>query len=264
MIRRTTRDETGAECWVLISQVEHARISGVLAERWSPNLFSQLNCGDELLAAIHHHDDGWADWEQAVGVNPETGRPLNFTEMPLVESLAIWRDSIASAGRHGDLAGYVVSAHFCCLLNRFSSRWQNDPAMTAIAAEFFTSQKQQQADRLAAWKRHVTIGDAAATADAALKTLQVFDSLSLWLCCSEHPEPETFELPGASSATIRALAPFEASISPWPFAEEQIELQAVGRLIPAIRYESPAALALASSRQAELSWTILGALGKKA
>ena len=264
MIRRTTRDEQGAECWVLISQVEHARISGVLAERWDPTPFSQFDCRDELLAAIDHHDDGWADWEQAIGVDPETGRPLNFTEMPLVESLAIWRDSIASASKHGDLAGYVVSAHFCSLLHRFSSRWQNDAAKATIAGEFFASQKQHQADRLAAWNRRARVADVGVAANAALKTLQIFDSLSLWLCCSEHPEPEAFELPGAPATAISSLAPFKASISPWPFADERIEVQAAGRLIPAIRYDSPADLALAPSRQADLKWTILGGLGKKA
>ncbi|HVW35890.1 MAG TPA: DUF3891 family protein [Pirellulales bacterium] len=264
MIRRTTRDEQGAECWVLISQVEHARISGVLAGRWDPSISSQFDFRDELLAAIYHHDDGWADWEQAIGVDPETGRPLNFTEMPLVESLAIWRDSIAAASRHGDLAGYVVSAHFCSLLHRFSSRWQNDAVKAAIAGEFFESQKQHQADRLAAWNRRVKVPDVGVAADAALKMLQIFDSLSLWLCCSEHPEPETLEPPGAPAATIRSLAPFKATISPWPFADERIELEAVGRLIPATRYESPAELALAPSRQAALKWTILGGLGKKA
>jgi hypothetical protein len=264
MIRRTTRDEQGVECWVLISQVEHARISGVLAERWDPRVFSPFDYRGELLAAIYHHDDGWADWEQAIGVDPETGRPLNFTEMPLVESLAIWRASIASASKHGDMAGYVVSAHFCDLLRRFSSRWQNDAAKAAIAGEFFECQKQHQADRLERWNRRARVADAVIAADTALKTLQIFDSLSLWLCCSEHPKPETFELPGAPPTTIRSLAHFEASISPWPFADERIELQAVGRLIPATRYESPADLALAPSRKADLKWTILGGLGKKA
>ena len=274
MIRRTVRneagrdetgrDETGAESWTLISQVEHARLSGMLAEAWDPALFSMFPCRGELLAAIYHHDDGWAAWERSPGIDPQTGRPLNFTEMPLVESLAIWRDSISSAGRHGNLAAHVVSGHFCSLLRRFSSRWQNDPAKGAMAAEFLTSQQQHQADRLAAWRERSNVADAAAIADAALKLLQTFDSLSLWLCCSEQPEPETFMLSGGSTTTVRLAAPFEVEISPWPFGGDRAEFEVVGRNVPAIRYQSPAELAVAPSRQAKLKWAFLGSLGKKA
>ena len=264
MIRRAIRDETGADCWMLISQVEHARLSGALAERWDPAPLERLNCREELLAAIYHHDDGWADWERSAGIDPESGRPLNFTEMPLVESLAIWRDSIASAGQHGDLAAHVVSAHFCSLLRRFSSRWQSDPAQTAIATEFLTSQEQFQAERLRACRVRSNEAEAAAVAKMALAVLQTFDSLSLWLCCSEQPDAETFELPGAQPATVKMGSPLEVEVSPWPFRGERAEFEVVGRAVPAIRYESPAELAVAPSRQMQLKWAFLGSLGKKA
>ncbi|HUY92506.1 MAG TPA: DUF3891 family protein [Pirellulales bacterium] len=264
MIRRAIRDETGAECWLLISQVEHARVSGLLAERWDPAPFDRLNCREELLAAIRRHDDGWADWERTAGVDPESGRPLSFTEMPLAESLAIWRASIASAGRHGDLAGHVVSAHFCSLLQRFSSNWRNDPAKAAIAGEFLACQQGYQAECLKTWSRRANVSDAPAIAGAALKVLQVFDALSLWLCCSEHPLPETFELPGGSATTIRSVAPSEAEISPWPFAMPRLEIEVAGRSVPAIRYRSRADLAVSPATQAKLKWVLLGGLGKKA
>lgn len=263
MIRRAIRDETGADCWMLISQVEHARLSGVLAESWDPAPFERLNCRQELLAAIYHHDDGWADWERSAGIDPESGRPLNFTEMPLVESLAIWRDSIASAGAYGDLAANVVSAHFCSLLRRFSTHWRSDSAKTAIANEFLASQQRFQSERLDVWSKRSPVDDAAGVASAALKLLQAFDSLSLWLCCSPQPQPETFELPGGTSTTIRSLAPSEAEISPWPFATPTLEIEAVGRAVPATAYRSRADLAVAPAQPAQLKWTLLGGLGKK-
>lgn len=264
MIRRAIRDETGADCWLLISQLEHARLSGALAERWDPAPLERLTCREELLAAIYHHDDGWADWERSAGIDPESGRPLNFTEMPLVESLAIWRDSIASAGRQGDLAAHVVSAHFCSLLRRFSTRWQADPAKTAIAAEFLAGQEQLQAERLRARRQRSNEADAAVVAEMALRVLQTFDSLSLWLCCSEQPAAETFGLPGDLPATVAMAAPFEVQISPWPFRGDRAEFEVVGRTVPAIRYQSPAELAVAPSRQLKLRWAFLGSLGKKA
>ncbi|HEV7222426.1 MAG TPA: DUF3891 family protein [Pirellulales bacterium] len=253
MIRRTHHDDAGAESWVLISQVEHARLAGMLAERWGQPPLAPLTRGDELLAAIYHHDDGWADWERTAGVDVESGRPLDFTEMPLVESLAIWRDSIASSAKLGKLAGYLVSAHFCALLRRFSSGWRKTPSQTAIAEAFLADQEEQQS----AWldvqqKKSPAI---AAAAEDALAFLQTCDALSLWLCCSQHPSPQTFALAGAPPVTFRSDAEFAVTASPWPFLADRFELEAVGRSVPAIRYETPAALATAPAQPARMRWS---------
>jgi hypothetical protein len=255
MIRRTLRDNAGAESWVLISQVEHARLAGLLAEQWGRAPFALLQPRDELVAAIHHHDDGWADWERAAGVDAESGRPLDFTEMPLVESLAIWRDSIASAGRNGKLAAHAVSAHFCALLRRFSARWRTLADQTAIAKAFLADQEQQQS----VWLRELPAGAGVAAAATALRCLQAFDALSLWLCCSRQPSPETFELPDVPPVSFRSDAEFVVTASPWPFRADRFDLEVVGRSIPAIRYESPAALATAPAQAAKLRWSFLPA-----
>lgn len=256
MIRRTIRTAAGAEQWVLISQLEHARLAGELAEAWGREGFAELAPRGELLQAIFHHDDGWAAWERSIDVDAETGRPRQFTEMPLALSLAIWQASIASADEYGALAGYVVSAHFCALLRRFSSRWQDDAAMTALAQEFLARQEQQQASWRQAWIRQAAVGDPAAALAEALRFLQLFDSLSLWLCCCETPEPETFEPPSGPPIAVRLQAPGEVALGPWPFQPERLKLEAAGRAIPAARYETPAALANAPGQSATLRWEL--------
>jgi hypothetical protein len=239
----------------LISQVEHARLSGMLVERWGRPPFESLQPRDELIKAIYHHDDGWADWERTAGIDAESGRPLDFTEMPLVESLAIWRDSIASAGQHGSLAAYVVSAHFCALLRRFSARWKKGPGQTGIAESFLAGQEQQHA----AWLRELTKkthpDETVDLAASALKCLQAFDALSLWLCCSQRPAPETFELPGAPPVTFRSGADFEVVASPWPFLSDGFDLEILGKSVPAMKYDSPAALATAPAQGVKLRWS---------
>lgn len=259
MIRRTVRDAAGAESWVLISQVEHARLAGVLAEQWGGNSAAPLRPRTEILEAVFHHDDGWADWERTAGIDAKSGRPLDFTEMPLVESLAIWRDSIATASSLNRLAGYAVSAHFCALLRRFSSRWQGVEAMTTIAQEFLTSQERQQAQWREDWGRHVESNSAAMVFDHAFRFLQFFDSVSLWLCCSESPKPETFEPPSGPAVSFRSTAKGQVAVSPWPFQPERLKLDAVGRAIPIARYDSPAALATAPAQPASLTWELFPA-----
>src|SRR5882757_3486291 len=106
MIRREIELAEGERLWLLISQVDHAHISGELTR----NLDERFS--HEVIEAITHHDDGWAEWEAAPKLNPEIGGPYSFLEMPLTESLAIWDRSIAAAREFGPLAGFIVAGHF--------------------------------------------------------------------------------------------------------------------------------------------------------
>ena len=72
----------------------------------------------EVVEAITHHDDGWAEWEAAPQLNPAIGGPFSFLEMPLAEALEIWDSSIAAAGKFGPLAGCIVAGHFYRLAQR--------------------------------------------------------------------------------------------------------------------------------------------------
>jgi len=54
MIRRNLTLVDGTPLWLLISQVEHARVSGELTEFW------QQPFPSEVVDAITQHDDGWA------------------------------------------------------------------------------------------------------------------------------------------------------------------------------------------------------------
>ena len=106
MIRRELKLNDNAAIWLLVSQVEHARMSGELVRNWRDEF------APDVVEAIAHHDDGWAGWESEPKMNPAVGAPFSFLEMPLAESLVIWDNSIASARKFGPLAGYIVAGHF--------------------------------------------------------------------------------------------------------------------------------------------------------
>lgn len=95
MIRR----EHGRD-WLLISQVEHASLAAALAEAWNFNGSRMAALRDELVQAVRQHDAGWAAWEQSPGVDPDSGRPRDFTEMPMPEATGIWSRSIAFCLEH--------------------------------------------------------------------------------------------------------------------------------------------------------------------
>ena len=116
MIRREVRFADGRRQWLLISQIEHARISGDLAERCMEQFGdsdSALNTvREELLQAIVHHDDGWIEWEMAPRLDLDFGRPLSFLELPIDDALAVWSRSIDAVGKFGEFAAWVVAGHF--------------------------------------------------------------------------------------------------------------------------------------------------------
>ncbi len=216
---------------------------------------------DELLWAIEHHDDGWSEWEQTPDVDPETGRPRSFTEMPLDEGLAIWSRSINAAAQHGPLAGYVVAGHFCALLRRFNAAWKDDSEATQWAHRFLATYDVMRDGCLRDWLAR-SGEHTAQLAVKALAQLQLFDALSLWFCCHQRPEPEDFST--TSGAVVRfALADSPKNderqlveIRPWPLSVETLNLEIAGRRVPVRHYQDRSELAVVSSQPVQLHWRL--------
>src|ERR1700685_1108206 len=127
MIRRDDRGD-----WLIIEQVEHARLVGELANAWGNERVAPLAAYPGLVWGIEHHDDGWSAWDAAPAVHPETGIPRSFLEMRMCDSTAIWTRSIAVCSAH-PLAGIGVSRHFCYLARQAGEReWASADDREAI------------------------------------------------------------------------------------------------------------------------------------
>jgi hypothetical protein len=170
MIRREITTANGTKLWLLISQVEHARLSGELARNW------RAEYSEDVLNAIAHHDDGWAAWEAEPKLNPAIGAPFSFLEMPVPAALVIWDHSIAAAGEYGPLAAYIVAGHFYNLLN--NSENAKDP----LGVAWLTAKRKHRTGWLDEWVR----ADATHTLEYAKQAQQMLllaDLFSLWMCC---------------------------------------------------------------------------------
>lgn len=261
MIRReSSAPRAGDTEWLLISQVDHARLSGRLAAHWGAGGVAPLVERDELLWAITHHDDGWSKWEASPDVEPESARPRSFTEMELDEGVEIWGSSITAAAQFGPLAGYVVAGHFCALLRRYDERWKRDERLAAEARRFLATYDSLMDGCLRAWQARSPAGGTLERAQLALAQLQLFDSLSLWFCCAEATAAD--EMPTPSGPTIR-LAPLSQSaggeplrvgMSPWPMTVDSLDLEVRCRAVPARRYLDRADLAAVPEKPVRLRW----------
>ncbi len=252
MIRRSL----GTQNWALISQVEHARLSGALAQAWGRAPFAPLDPRDEIIAAAVHHDDGWSAWEIAPKVSSETGRPLDFTETQLTDSLAIWRESIRRAANIGPLATYMVSGHFSALLERFPTRWKDDASLQPLAHNFLNEQSDERQGALAKWKKLSAGSASPAAAERAVAWLQMFDVMSLWLCVAERSESETFHTPDGPAVTLSpSPGAYDIQVSPWPFREQVLQVEVVGRSVAAQRYANSSDLVTAPAEPVTLKWS---------
>jgi hypothetical protein len=254
MIRRDVQLAGGRAAWALVSQIEHARISGELARR-ATGQFTQPALAAvrrEVLAAIACHDDGWAAWERSPRLDPERGRPLSFMELEPAEAVTIWNRSIAAAEAHGPLAAWMVAGHFARLLKHSDSA-HDDPA----ARRWLDATRRAQQAWLAAW----TAADPLHTpqlAEQALQWLWTFDEASLWLCCAcpagdEPSKPARPYVAGRATPLEMMLAPASneaafgaATATPWNFDREAFELEVAAIVAPRRRYDDWRQLQLAS------------------
>lgn len=283
MIRRDATLADGRPGWLLISQVEHARLSGALAAAARPHSLLGLDSAEEsggdslstelaavraeMLAAITHHDDGWRGWQAAPKLDPDHGRPYSFTEMPAGDALRIWSGSIAAAAVEGPLAAWMVAGHFRRLLDH------SDSLGAGPLADLWRAAQDRSRDLyLDEWKFAAPDVHTGALAEHALEALWIFDAISLWFCCgcpggdAAEPTEEAFACgplaigDGTTLATeLQHAAPVAghgvAIARPWIFAVETIELDAPAMLVPAKRYDCTAEL-VAAYEPTTLRWTL--------
>jgi Protein of unknown function (DUF3891) len=276
MIRRELKLSGDAVTWLLIAQVEHAHLSGELVRHWR-DTFSP-----DVVEAIWHHDDGWAEWETSPKLNPQTGAPYSFLEMPITESLVIWDNSIAAARKFGPLAGWIVAGHFYNLLA--DSEHANDPP--AIA--WLTAKRKVRTAWLDEWIR----ADKSHTLEYAKRAQEMLltaDLFSLWLCCDcpidagegkssgqleksamklradklhaalHFDSPECTIRESISKSRIEGLS-WIVPVKPYPFGVEPLSLQASATMVPAARYRSWQEI-MAASWPVDLSCRLLSAVG---
>jgi hypothetical protein len=278
MIRRDTTLPGGEPGWLLISQIEHARLSGALAAEWGQPPFPAVTPRDELLPAIFRHDDGWADWERRPAIDPATGHPRNFMEMPVEDSLVIWRASIERAAAMSLLGGATVAGHFLHLL-RQSLAWKEQGTRAAAAAHQWAAEFESlRHDWLDEWQAAHPEANTPEVSSAALAWLQFFDRLSLWFCMRRAAEPVDLSTAGgpalrlapveqngvrnqlcaAPGGPFRQLVPDAVlqtvTLSPWPLRVASFETWLSARAVPARRYADAAALA--AVRTALFTWRL--------
>ena len=190
MIRR----KTSATGYLLISQIQHARLAADIAKIWSSTELENYTLADDLHYAIEHHDDGWKDRDNTPDLNPATDLPRSFTEMEPDTALAIACRCIQACATHSPVCAYWVSQHFQIL----AEQRQQSADLTPHA--------KQQTDRFLQQQR-ATSGRHLPDIPAQILRqgtawLRFFDRISLLLCCRLPADPDHTVAPDGQHVTI--------------------------------------------------------------
>jgi hypothetical protein len=223
---------------LVIGQPAHAWVSGQLARAWGNARFGEVAPWEEVCLGAEQHDNGWAAWEGAPTLNPRTGRPHTFIELPTLTHVGIWSPAAARVLPQSRYAALLVSLHGTGLYARHD--YARDSPEEARMARDFLAQGHAFEERLLAALRDDPRYAPHATPEAVSRNRRLvgaWDGLSLALCMGLREPREFPNVPAAGDATTLTLTPVggdptEIAVAPWPFRPEAVTLVCEGRRLP--------------------------------
>ncbi len=199
-----------AESWWLISQPDHATLSGEIAAHFSRDFFPLVDA--QIVSAIGMHDSGWNLFEHDARTSPPVhadGRPVAFFEIEPGLFLRAWTASIDRVQEDSAMGAYMVSQHFAWLGKYRLARVNDTPDIREMLSDFLRQEEARRRELLGPKGNR-------ATWDGLLPVLQFCDLLSLYLCSgSRQPVEFPHQFPAG-----RVRGEFDADVcllNPSPF-----------------------------------------------
>ena len=248
---------------MLILQIDHSRIVGMLAAHWGNEVFARLDPYNGMVLAAQEHDSGWWDWEIKPTLS-DKGYPLDY--IGSVGALGpVWLDfyrgAVDRVVARDPYAGYFVSMHGDGLVTKgmgllkYMPDWsQADPKAKAFVDE----QHALRARLLAEMRADPEL--AGVTTDEHLwtnyKYMEVFDQIGQFIC-NRYPFNSTARQNGPSNTLSDVPVPvapgvedtsmlvdvqdeWNAIVKPYPFDTDPLVIPFQGRVVPNRAYESEA------------------------
>lgn len=251
MIRRDDKDG-----WILITQYDHALLSGRIMERWGNETFSSIDPDEETLFAIREHDCGWKEWDSSPKINPENGYPANFMEMESPDQTDIWRKSFESHSGAHPYASALIALHFARFNRKLLSKDHSDPYAKSLGTEINKFVSVQLGTGVS------KPGGIPSGVRTNLRLLQVGDIISLALCHGWE-SMEISDVPvdydgGSAKLLLKSADGYNFTLSPYPFSGPLLDLSVEGLRLERKIYEDDGDLrsALGNAARVTLDFTI--------
>jgi hypothetical protein len=222
---------------IVITQPTHAWISGCLARAWGNEDFGSFVPTEEVCLSAEQHDIGWLLWESTPTLNPKTGYPHSFMEVPTQVHIGIWSGAKRLALSFGRYVALLVSLHGTGLYERYTN-WQKSPESSQIVQEFLEYEYAFQEKLIATLQNdlHYAPYVTSEVIKRNRSLIAIWDLLSLALCQGLRHEQQFNQVPTASGETTLTLTPvdddpMQVKVAPWPFQESEVTLVYEGRIL---------------------------------
>jgi len=230
----------------VISQTDHAVMSGQFAEAFGNEDFAGLSLVDPLVYVAAHHDDGWTAVDARAEQDPNTGLPYHLTQTPLPYLVETSAASPAANEAYHPYSGLLSSMHSYGL---FHGRYglSDKIFIDLIPAEYKTAVQTMLDGELARQERlKARLAQDKATAvliqeDVLFhnyKLLQFFDTLALYFHMTHaeaRAESHFANVPRATgddvSITITPVRNNSYRLTPYPFVENKRAFSYNGRFL---------------------------------
>jgi hypothetical protein len=225
--------------WIAITQPTHAWLAGQLARAWGNEQFGEVVPWEEVCLGAEQHDIGHLAWEQAPHLNPQTGLPYSFMEIPRQEHVQVWVRAARLALPQGRYAALLVSLHGTGLYARYDPT--ADTRANVLAVQTYLEQEQLFQENLRSILAVDPYYRAYATPEALARNqrlIQIWDLLSLMICSGGWQSRSVPLVPTATAiagATLNLRVseddPTHVLLTPWPFRQQQVNLVYEGRIL---------------------------------
>lgn len=237
--------------WILISQRDHAALSGALMARWGNEFFAPPTPYAQVVLGIAEHDTGWDAWDAAPEIHAETGYPLQFTELTSEAYIPIWRRGVEYHREASPYAALLIALHTGHLARRRLEKVlghvadEEAAALTAFIAE---------AEKLRLELADAVMAQSEATSErleAEIKTnfrlLQIGDLISLELCGGLSGPFSVERVPARMMGRVASMtfAPVTEDVlvaHPYPFSEPDVGVSVSGWILHKKAFTSSAEL----------------------
>ncbi len=214
---------------LLISQPAHAWVSGQLARAWAAGDDGYFQPYEEICLAAEQHDIGWLQWEASPTLNPETGLPYAFREMPRKNHLQIWGRARRYAMIFGRYPALLISMHGTWLFEQFGPS-DDAPRNEKLQVDTYLrrerASQQELIESLGQDHKYEDLVDPEVL-QRNQQLISTWDGMSLMICGGVGQDGVTIGdytiAPGAEED--------ELEVSPWPFREDELTVFAESRRI---------------------------------
>jgi len=230
---------------ILIAQTDHAKVSGQCAAHWGNAMFARPQPNEAVVRAAMFHDSGWYDYEASPTIAPDTGRPLNFMQVPWGKpQRSAFEWAIDWMTRIDPYSGLLISKHRTGLQRgRYDKvahpKFFNTQNLPEDNEDFLARNEATQAEQIKAYDEEEFWTN--------YQLLQAFDLISLFLCnkdvVDDYIDPVPTSYGGKSPAVavnLKTLAGQRIQVDPFPFDVNPLRVQLIRQRMPQKSFADPA------------------------